>query len=77
MDRNLAVFTKYKPMKTLIYFMLVFTSYTISAQDNYMSLSFGASKPLGNFALADDILSDGYALTGFMADYSGAYYPLK
>lgn len=64
-------------MRLLSLIILTLLSFTIRAQDNYMSLSFGASKPLNCFAMTDDILTDGYAHTGFMADYSGAYYPLK
>lgn len=59
---------------TIGLFMLL--SCLIKAQDNYMALSFGGGIPMGDFAKSTDIYSHGYANTGFMADYSGAYYPI-
>lgn len=44
------------------------------AQTNYMALSFGGGFPMADFAKNTDIFTHGYANTGFMADYSGAYY---
>ncbi len=54
-----------------IMFLAVFGA---SAQDNYMALSFGLSNPIGDFSKTSSLASDGYAKTGFLADYSGAYY---
>lgn len=59
---------------TIVLFLLLSSS--IKAQDNYMALSFGGGIPMGDFAKHTNIYSHGYANTGFMADYSGAYYPI-
>lgn len=58
---------------------LLFLSLTLTclAQDNYMSLSFGSSIPLGNFQQQSDVFKHGYAKAGFMAEYSGTIYLYK
>lgn len=61
-----------KKLKTA--FFLIFISCVLQAQDNYMALSFGAGVPLGDYASTVSLSSDGFALNGFMAEYSGAYY---
>jgi len=39
-----------------------------------MSLCFVGSTPLGNFSSHKSLRTDGFALTGFGGDYSGAYF---
>lgn len=63
-------------MKIRIAVLLLFIASLLQGQDNYMALSFGAGLPIGDFADNADIYTHGYAKTGFMADYSGAYYPI-
>ncbi len=53
---------------------MLFVVFRVSAQENYMALSFGLSNPIGDFSKTSSLASDGYAKTGFLADYSGAYY---
>ena len=62
-------------MKIKLIILLLLTALIINAQDNYMSLSFGVGNPLGDFAKSESLSTDGFANLGFMADYSGAYYP--
>jgi hypothetical protein len=57
----------------LILILLLLTS-LLQAQDNYMSLSFGLSNPMGDYANTEILENDGYAINGFLAEYSGAYY---
>ena len=39
-----------------------------------MALSFGLGNPLGDYAKNETLADHGFAIKGFMADYSGAYY---
>lgn len=61
-------------MKIRLSILLVFIAALTHAQSNYMALSFGGGFPMADFASSTDIYTHGYANTGFMADYSGAYY---
>lgn len=53
--------------------MFISAQYSFS-QDNYFSLCFGSNKTLGNFSKSNNILNGGYASSGFIASYSGAFY---
>jgi hypothetical protein len=64
-------------MKTVSLFIFVFFSFSLLGQENYMALSFGRSFPLGDFAADQSSLENGFAYTGFLAEYSGAYYLRK
>lgn len=59
-------------IKIVILFALICGS--LKSQDNYMSLSFGGAVPLGDFSLSNDLQTDGYAETGFLAEYTGVFY---
>lgn len=54
--------------------LLLFSSSFICAQRHYMSISFGATNPRGQYAESEDLTSNGFARRGFLADYHGAYY---
>lgn len=61
-------------MKTRITLLFLLLSVLTQAQENYMSLSFGIGNPMFEYAKSESLASDGFAVKGFMADYSGAYY---
>lgn len=61
-------------MKEILLIIFTFLSLTGFGQENYMSLTFGTASPLGDFKEASDITSDGFALQGFIGEYTGAYY---
>lgn len=63
-------------MKTKIIILLLAITGIVTAQDNYMSLTFGVGNPLGDYASITSLTNSGYAIQGFMADYSGVYYPI-
>lgn len=63
-------------MNKKLIILLLAISGVLKAQDNYMSLSFGVGTALGDFAGVESLANNGYATQGFMADYSGAYYPI-
>jgi hypothetical protein len=48
---------------------------TVFAQKNHLSLSMGLAQPLGDFALANNLYSDGYAQPGFNLAFEGNYIP--
>jgi len=58
----------------LILFLGLF-SLTVSGQQNYASISFGASLPQGGYASTDDLATSGYAKTGGTIKFDGAYFP--
>ena len=64
-------------MKFRIILLLLVIASISKAQDNYMALSFGIGNPLGDYAKTESLANHGYALKGFMIDYSGAYYLTK
>jgi hypothetical protein len=53
-------------------FLLIFSAVSYS-QKNYVGLSFGSSKPGREYALKSLDRDGGYALTGFVVDFPGAY----
>ena len=63
-------------MKIKISVILLFLAGILSAQENYMSISFGTGTPLGDFSNTSSLATDGYAAQGFMAEYSFGYYPI-
>ena len=73
-ERALIKRTKTNIMKIRIILLLLLTTGLTQAQDNYMALSFGIGNPLGDYAKTESLADNGFAIKGFMADYSGAYY---
>lgn len=63
-------------MKKFIFLPFLFFSLVMSAQNNFMSLTLGRSSTLGEYG-AEDNLTDGFASSGIVADYSGAYFIKK
>jgi len=64
-------------MKKLCGFQLVFifTVLSLSAQENYTSISLGPSFPLGTYSKIGNFSSNGFALGGGSIRFDGAYYP--
>lgn len=62
-------------MKTKLSILLLFVVGFAHAQENFMSLSFGRGIPMSDFANTASLANNGFATQGYMADYSGAYYP--
>jgi hypothetical protein len=49
----------------------------LSGQQNFASISFGASLPQGEYAEAVDLSSNGYARPGGAIKFDGAYFPVS
>jgi hypothetical protein len=64
-------------MRALILFILFSVFSGISAQHNFMSIGFGGSWPLNDFSEHTDLYRNGFALTGFEGDYSGAFFNIS
>ncbi len=54
---------------------LALASMPAVAQQNFGSISFGTSIPQGDFGSTEDISNSGYALTGGVIRFDGAYFP--
>jgi opacity protein-like surface antigen len=48
---------------------------SLNAQQNFASISFGASLPLGEYGLTGDLASNGYARTGGAIKFDAGYFP--
>ena len=56
--------------------VLLFSNSSFSQDESYLGLCFGAALPLGEFAETDFYnKSNGYANTGFMFSFDGAWFP--
>ena len=62
-------------MKKYIWILILFTSLPVFAQQNFASISFGASIPLGDYAATSDIATSGYANTGGAIKFDAGYFP--
>lgn len=47
------------------------------AQQNFASISFGASLPLGEYSLTDDLAANGYARPGGTIKFDAGYFPVS
>lgn len=63
-----------KAIRILI-FLLITTSAPLLSQQNFASISFGATIPQGNYASTGDLSSNGYAKTGGAIKFDVAYFP--
>jgi hypothetical protein len=61
-------------MKKILVIILIGISLLSFSQENYMSLCFVGNSPIGNFSSNKNLLTDGFAKTGFGGEYSGAYF---
>ena len=66
-----------KKLFTILFFLLLFGSGTVAAQDeNFLGLSLGAAFPQGTYAEKDySNRQSGYANTGFLFTFDGALFP--
>ncbi len=73
------IFIIKKMKKHLIIFLICLPvfSFNIAAQDSYIGFNLGTSIPGGDFASAEDMLADGYAIPGFTIRFEGFYYPFS
>ncbi|MEN8155397.1 MAG: outer membrane beta-barrel protein [Bacteroidota bacterium] len=62
-------------MRKFVWTMILFTALPVYGQQNYASISFGVSKPLGDYGLTGDLASNGYARTGGAIKFDAAYFP--
>ena len=63
-----------KNITTIIVFLL---SLPLAAQQNYASISFGASLPQGNYSNTGDLAQGGYARTGGAIKFDAGYFPVN
>lgn len=59
----------------IIFLLLAAGSIPVIAQQNFGSLSIGASLPQGDYASTGDIATSGYAKAGGAIKFDGAYFP--
>lgn len=62
-------------MKKIAWILVVFSSIPSLAQQNFASISFGASLPLGEYGMSGDLSADGYANTGGAIKFDAGYFP--
>lgn len=61
----------------IIILLMATASVQLTAQQNFASISFGASMPLNDYAATGDLTSNGYARTGGAIKFDGAYFPIS
>lgn len=67
-------------MRKAISFLIIFlaaSSLYLMAQQNYASISFGASIPQGDYASTGDLSSSAYANTGGAIKFDAGYFPVS
>ena len=67
-------------MRKAIWILILFlasASLQLMAQQNFASISFGASIPQGDYAATGDLSSNGYANTGGAIKFDGGYFPVS
>lgn len=63
-----------KTIRVLILFLAT-ASVQLSAQQNFASISFGASMPLDNYLASGDLSANGYANNGGAIKFDAGYFP--
>jgi len=61
----------------ILFILLVFGSHQAMAQQNYASISFGATLPQGDYAATGDLSSNGYARNGGAIKFDAGYFPVS
>lgn len=64
----------YIAMRIKLFIILFFITTCVFAQKNFMSLTMGASIPVGSFAESENIYSDGFAGSNFVLNFDAAYF---
>lgn len=62
-------------MRKIAWIFILFISLPAAAQQNFASISFGASMPLGDYASTGDLSSNGYARTGGAIKFDAGFFP--
>lgn len=62
-------------MRRFAWIIILFLSLPAYAQQNFASISFGASLPMGDYGLTGDLASNGYARTGGAIKFDAGYFP--
>ncbi len=62
-------------MRRFGWIIIFFTGLPVFAQQNFASISFGASIPLGEYASTGNLASSGYAKTGGAIKFDAGYFP--
>jgi opacity protein-like surface antigen len=61
----------------IIIVLIAVASMQLSGQQNFASISFGASLPRGDYGATGDLSSNGYARTGGAIKFDAAYFPVS
>ena len=64
-------------MKNLLYTLIFFLALPVYSQQNFASISFGATLPLGSYGETEDLTSSGYARTGGAIKFDAAWFPVS
>jgi opacity protein-like surface antigen len=62
-------------MRRFVWVFVLFLSASVYGQQNFASLSFGASIPQGGYGETGDLATSGYAKSGGSIKFDGAYFP--
>ena len=61
----------------IIILMMAVGSMQLTGQQNFASISFGATLPQGDYGATGDLASNGYARTGGAIKFDAAYFPVS
>jgi hypothetical protein len=64
-------------MRKIAWIIILFVTLQAQGQENFASISFGASLPLGDYGLTGDLSSNGYARTGGAIKFDAGYFPVS
>ncbi len=62
-------------MRNFVWPIIFFLGMPVLAQENFVSISFGASLPQGNYAETGDLAHNGYASTSGAIKFDAGYFP--
>jgi opacity protein-like surface antigen len=62
-------------MRRFVWIIVLFVSASVYGQQNFASLSFGASLPQGGYGETGDLATNGYAKSGGTIKFDGAFFP--
>jgi hypothetical protein len=62
-------------MRRYLWIFIVLVAVPVHAQQNFASISFGASIPMGDYGTTGDLASNGYARPGGAIKFDAGYFP--
>ena len=62
-------------MRRYAWIVLLFAGMPLTGQQNFASISFGASLPMGDYGSTGDLATKGYARTGGAIKFDAGYFP--